>query len=72
MHGKDNRDLTQVLGLKPNQTFLINKYKMQAKYFKEKELCKILQELIDLDYNYKAGNVDLEIGLESILCAYCS
>lgn len=69
---KDNKDLVQVLNLKPNQTFLVNKYKMQAKYFKERELRKILQELIDLDYNYKAGNIDLEIGLESILCAYCS
>lgn len=69
---KTNKDLVQVLNLKPNQTFLINKYKMQAKYFKEKELIKILQELIDLDYNYKAGNIDLQIGLESILCTYCS
>ena len=70
--GKDNKDLVQVLNLKPNQTFLVNKYKMQAKYFKERELRKILQELIDLDYNYKIGLIDLQVGLESILCAYCS
>ena len=69
---KTNKDLVEVLNLKPNQTFLINKYKMQAKYFKERELAKILQELIDLDYNYKIGNIDLQIGLESILCTYCS
>ena len=61
-----------MLNLKPNQTFLVNKYKMQAKYFKERELRKILQELIDLDYNYKVGVIDLQVGLESILCAYCS
>ena len=70
--GKTNKDLVEVLSLKPNQTFLINKYKMQAKYFKERELVKILQELIDLDYGYKIGNIDLQVGLESILCAYCS
>ena len=45
---------------------------MQAKYFKEKELKEILQSLRDLDYNYKNGLIDLEVGLESILCRYCS
>ena len=29
-------------------------------------------ELIDLDYNYKIGLIDLNVGLESILCRYCS
>ncbi len=60
------------MDLKPNQTFLISKYKAQAKYFEEKELRKILEELINLDANYKTGLIDLEIGLESILCRYCS
>ena len=27
---------------------------------------------LDLDANYKNGLIDLEIGLESILCGYCS
>lgn len=67
-----NKDLVEVLNLKPNQTFLVNKYKMQAKYFKTQELKNILQKLIDLDYDYKIGNIDLQLGLESILCAYCS
>ena len=30
------------------------------------------EELINLDYNYKTGLIDLNIGLESILCRYCS
>ena len=34
------------------------------------ELKNILQSLCDLDYNYKIGLIDLNIGLESILCAY--
>lgn len=67
-----NKDLVEVLNLKPNQTFLVNKYKMQAKYFRTQELKNILQKLIDLDYDYKIGNIDLQLGLESILCAYCS
>ena len=67
-----NKDLITVLNLKPNQTFLINKYKTQAKYFSLNELKIILQKLIDLDYGYKIGKIDLQIGLESILCAYCS
>ena len=69
---KTNKDLITSLNLKPNQTFLVNKYKMQAKYFEEKELKEILQNLRDLDYNYKIGLIDLQVGLESILCRYCS
>lgn len=67
-----NKDIISSLSLKPNQTFLVNKYKMQAKYFQEKELRDILQSLRDLDYNYKNGIIDLQVGLESILCRYCS
>ena len=68
---KNNKDIITSLNLKPNQTFLVNKYKMQSKYFEEKELKNILQSLRDLDYNYKIGLIDLQIGLESILCRYC-
>jgi len=60
------------MNLKPNQTFLVNKYKTQAKYFKESELSGILQSLRDLDFNYKNGLIDLQVGLEAILCRYCS
>lgn len=66
-----NKDITSSLNLKPNQTFLVNKYKMQARYFKERELKEILQKLRDLDYSYKNGLIDLQVGLESILCRYC-
>lgn len=69
---EQNRNIATELNLKPNQTFLVNKYKMQSKYFKTEELETILQELINLDYNYKIGNIDINIGLESILCRYCS
>lgn len=69
---KSNKDIISSLNLKPNQTFLVNKYKMQAKYFTDKDLKNILQELRDLDYNYKNGVIDLQVGLESILCRYCS
>jgi len=69
---KNHTDLVVAMNLKPNQMFLITKYKVQAKYFEEEELRKILGELIDLDANYKIGLIDLEVGLESILCRYCS
>jgi len=65
-----NRDAMSVLNLKPNQTFLISKYKRQAGYFKTNELKKILGELIELDNKYKSGKIDINIGLEAILCAY--
>lgn len=67
-----NKDLALAMKLKPNQLFLTSKYKMQAKYFSEAELKKIMEELIALDANYKIGVIDLNIGLESILCKYCS
>lgn len=69
---KENRNIAESLKLKPNQMFLVTKYKGQADYFKEQELKKIVEELIDLDYHYKTGQIDLNIGLESILCRYCS
>ena len=68
---KENRNLIEALNLKPNQTFLTNKYKTQAGYFKAQEIRSILQQLTDLDYKYKIGLIDLEVGFESILCAYC-
>ena len=58
--------------LKPNQLFLTSKYKMQASYFTKREIEQILEEFIDLDANYKVGLIDINIGLESILCRYCS
>ena len=69
---RENKNIAESLNLKPNQMFLVTKYKMQADYFEESELKKIVEELIDLDYHYKTGNIDLEVGLEAILCRYCS
>lgn len=69
---KSNKDIASSIGLKSNQTFLVNKYKRTLTYFKEEELRKILEEFTNLDYNSKNGKVDLEIGLRSILCKYCT
>lgn len=68
---KLNKDIIYSLDLKPNQQFLVNKYKAQARYFKQNELRGILQDLCDLDYQYKNGLIDLQIGLETVLCKYC-
>lgn len=64
-------DVGEALNLKPNQMFLISKYKKQASYFKEENIKKILGDLIELDYNSKIGLIDLQVGLEAILCAHC-
>ncbi len=69
---EEKKDVAQVLNLKPNQLFLVNKYKGQANYFEKQELRNILEELILLDKNSKIGLIDLNIGLESILSKYCS
>lgn len=68
---KENTNIAESLNLKPNQMFLTTKYKTQANYFTEAELKNIVEELINLDYNYKIGKIDLNVGLESILCRYC-
>ena len=67
-----NKDLASSLNLKPNQMFLTTKYKVQSKYFHEKDLRNIIQDLADLDYNFKNGKIDLQVGMETILCRYCS
>lgn len=69
---KQNRNITESLDLKPNQAFLAGKYRTQANYFEERELKEMIDALIDLDTNYKSGMIDLNVGLESILCRYCS
>ena len=65
---KHNKDIAESLKLKPNQMFLVSKYKKQASYFKETELRNMLKELTNLDANYKIGLIDLQTGLEAILC----
>ena len=65
-----NKDIVTSLNLKPNQVFLVNKYKRQASLFKT-DIRSILDELVNLDYNSKIGKIDAEIGLRSIICSYC-
>lgn len=69
---ENKKDLATAMKLKPNQLFLTTKYKMQAKYFSKQEIENILEEFVNLDANYKVGLIDINIGLESILCRYCS
>lgn len=45
---------------------------MQCSYFEETELKQILNALIELDANYKIGKIDINTGLEAIICRYCS
>lgn len=67
-----NKDIVTALNLKPNQTFLVNKYKKQVSYFTENELKEILNRLVEIDYQSKIGLVDINIALRSVLCRYCS
>lgn len=68
----DGKNVAQNLNLKPNQTFLVNKYQQQANFFKKEDVESILKELINLDEKCKKGDIDLEVGLQTILCRYCS
>ena len=68
----NGQNTAQYLKLKPNQSFLLNKYAAQAKYFNLEELQQILESLIYIDEASKNGNLDIQVGLESVLCNYCS
>lgn len=65
----ENQDIAQTLQLKPNQMFLISKYKKQAEYFTTKDLRQMLKKLTELDTKSKTGQIDLNIGLEAVLCS---
>ena len=67
---ENNKDIIKSLDLKPNQSFLVNKYRNQANLFKKSELKQIIEEFWNLDFKSKIGVWDLQTGLESILCAY--
>ena len=67
---KDQQTLIELF-ISDTETFTRIKPILKAEYFEKKHLRKILQELIDLDYNYKQGNIDINVGLEAILCTYC-
>ena len=69
---EENKNIAQSLKLKPNQAFLVNKYTMQAKYFDKNELRNLLEELKKLDSSSKKGGIDINVGLEAVLCKYCS
>lgn len=60
-------NVAQNLNLKPNQTFLIKKYAYQARYFSKEELEELIFRLIELDEKSKKGDIDLKIGLETII-----
>ncbi len=64
---KNNINIAELLDLKPNQMFLMTKYKKQSSYFSEKELRISLRRMLELEEKYKTGNIDLEIGLEVLV-----
>lgn len=69
---EENKNIAQSLKLKPNQAFLVGKYQTQAKYFSKEELRSLLEELIKIDSSSKSGGIEINIGLETVLCKYCS
>ena len=67
---KYGKDIVTNLKLKPNQTFLVGKLKMQASKFTEQELEELLMAIIQLDRNYKIGKIDPEIGIQAVIARY--
>ena len=69
---EENKNVAQSLKLKPNQAFLVGKYQTQAKYFSKEELRSLLEELMKIDSSSKSGGIEINVGLETVLCKYCS
>ena len=69
---EEKKDIVTALNLKPNQMFLVSKYKKQLSFFNKNNLRDIIEALIELDYNSKVGKIDADVGLRSVLCRYCS
>lgn len=66
---KSNRnEISTNLKLKSNQTFLINKYTIQSNYFTETKLEEILKKFREIDEKSKNGEINISIGLDSVLC----
>lgn len=68
----NGQNVAQNLKLKPNQTFLVSKYHNQAKFFTQDEIRNLLNEFMYIDEASKSGNLDINVGLESVLCRYCA
>ena len=69
---EENKNVAQSLKLKPNQAFLVGKYQAQSKYFGKEELRSLLEELIKIDSSSKSGGIEINVGLATVLCKYCS
>jgi len=67
-----NKNIVNALNLKANQVFLVNKYKAQLSKLKVDTVKQVMEKLADLDYESKTGLLDLDIGIRTILCNYCS
>lgn len=68
----NGQNVAQNLKLKPNQTFLVSKYQNQAKFFTQDEIRNLLNEFMYIDEASKSGNLDINVGIESVLCRYCA
>ena len=64
---KDNGNIAEILELKPNQMFLVSKYKKQTTYFTEEELRSFLSNMLELDEKNKSGNIDFLVGLQTLM-----
>ncbi len=64
-----DKDVAEYLALKPNQTFLIQKYKRHSNNYTEEELYNIIKSFQDLRelYYHTKEKFDLKLGIKTIL-----
>ena len=57
-------EMAKLLGVKP---FIINKLTAQTKMFSTEELNAFMQEIVQLEWDYKRGKADLETGIAMLI-----
>ena len=57
-------EIAKLLGVQP---FVLNKLTAQAKLFQPEELDHFIRELVQLEWDYKTGRTDLEIGIALLI-----
>lgn len=63
--GRGNAEIAKKAGM---PDFVVKKYKNQTQRYSEEELLDIIRECTEVEESFKNGNIDINIGLETIMC----
>ena len=68
-HGYGRKEIAEKAGINP---FVVSKYQVQAKAFKERELRQILEDAVDTEECVKTGKLTDMLGVELFIVRYAT